>query len=121
MVRSTDSDDKWEMDPIPLTKDLNTPFVWFGPEPSLFDGPSRFECKELDWSCRSFLTYVEDGVISKDVIPILGFEWGFWVKDGEVFVKALREVGLDVWDGHLGLLRSQFEGWKFRDSQGREC
>ena len=120
MVKSAASDDKWEMDPIPITKDLNTPFVWFGAEPSLYDGPSWWLSRDLDWICHSFLAYVGDGVISKDVTPILGFEWGYWMQVGKVYVKRLRQVDLGDWDEQLELLKSQHEGWIFRDSQGNQ-
>lgn len=111
-------DTPWEMDPVPITADLNTPFVWFGPEPSLFDAPMREGVESLDWKCHSFLAAIDDCVISKNVKPVLGFEWGFWIDGGDVSIKALREVKLEEWDEHLALLRGRFEGWTFRDGEG---
>ena len=110
----------WNMDPIPITKDLNTPFTWFGPEPTLFDGPfmtDRSISVRLDWLARSFLCYVPDNLLSKHVKPILGFQWGFWIEDSEPRVKQLEQIDLEkTWNEHLDLFRTSFPGWKFDDS-----
>lgn len=96
MVRNSTSpltaSDAWEMDPLPILGDLKIPFTLFGPEPSLFDCPMRENQSQYDWICHSFLTYIPDCLISKDVRPILGFEWGFRIEDGKVQVKALRKL-----------------------------
>lgn len=110
-------DDHWEMDPVPLHSDLNTPFCWFGPEPSLFDCPMRDRRKQCDWDCHSFLTYSDDCLISKEVRPILGFCWGFSIRDGQVVIKALEKLDMNIWDGHLSLLREKHPGWDFGEYQ----
>ncbi|KAK3057402.1 hypothetical protein LTR09_001586 [Extremus antarcticus] len=119
MVRSSSSplteSDKWEMDTAPVNSDSNTPFCWFGPEPSLFDCPMREGEREYEWVCHSFLTYLPDCVISKDVRPVLGFEWGFETKDGEIMLKELRELEAGDWDEKLPMLREKHSGWMFRN------
>lgn len=109
--------DPWDMDPVPIHNDLNTPFCWFGPEPSLFDCPMRDRAKRCDWVCHSFLTYTEDCLISKDVRPILGFSWGFWITKGQVMVKPLQKLEVAAWNEHLPLLRAKYPGWEFREPQ----
>jgi hypothetical protein len=122
MVRSGEplkiSAASWEMDPIPILAGLNTPFAWFGPEPKLFDAPMRRGVQALDWTCHSFLTYIEDGLMSKDLKPVLGFEWGFELHDGQPKLKVLRELQLSAWNEHLDLLESSFTEWKFNRYQG---
>ena len=124
MVRAGDPSDisttPWEMDPIPILAGLNTPFAWFGPEPKLFDAPTREGVERLDWTCHSFLTYIEDSLVSKAVIPVLGFQWGFELHGGEPKVKVLRELQLDTWNGHLDLLENSFSGWNFSRYQGED-
>ena len=125
MVRAGDPSDSttpWEMDPIPILADLNTPFAWFGPEPKLFDAPTREGVDQLDWTCHSFLTYIEDSLVSKAVIPILGFQWGFELHGhgSKPKIKVLRELQLDAWNGHLDLLENSFSGWSFSRYQGEE-
>lgn len=108
---------EWVMDPIPITSDLNTPFTWFGPEPQLFDAPIYRGLKQtdrqMDWTARSFLTYIDDCLISQVVKPVLAFEWGFDVRNGEISMKSLRRLELHDWDGHVPLLRKKFANWQF--------
>ncbi|KAK5164487.1 uncharacterized protein LTR77_009693 [Saxophila tyrrhenica] len=108
-----DSSHDWEMDPAPIFQGLDTPFCWFGPEPSLFDCPMRENVRDFDWTCHSFLAWLPDCLMSKDVRPGVGFEWGFWIEDGEVRVKALKRLGDGEWDGHLPMLREKFPSWTF--------
>lgn len=109
----------WEMDPIPITQDLNTPFTWFGVEPSLFDGPSRNnDVKQLDWVSRSFLCYLEDSVgngTTKSLrpLPIFVVEWGFWIDEGRPHVKQLKRPDVAVWNDHLDLFKTHFPTWNF--------
>lgn len=103
----------WEMDPVPMTAGLNTPFCWFGSDPRLFDAPAREGVREIDWTARSFLAYIEDGLMSKVVHPILAFEWGFEIHDGEKTIKPLKQLGTDPWNEHRAFFTEQFPGWKF--------
>ncbi|KAK3641172.1 hypothetical protein LTR56_011412 [Elasticomyces elasticus] len=105
----------FEMDPLPITADLNTPFCFFGAEPQLFDCPSRpKEIQNLDWTAVSFLTYIKDTVLTRHVRPIFAFEWGFRIVDGAVRVKHLQPCNVDqAWEQQRGLLESKFEGWQF--------
>lgn len=107
---------RWQTDPLPLTQDLSFPFTWFGAEPQLFDAPSRPDRSQpLDWTCQSFLAYVPDAVVSRRVCPVVGFEWGFLVEDGEVRVKGLKgldDVG-EAWEGKRRLWEGKFPGWEF--------
>ncbi|KAK5715805.1 hypothetical protein LTR17_016636 [Elasticomyces elasticus] len=111
----------FEMDLLPMTADLNTPVCFFGAEPQLFDCPSRWkDVTNLDWTAVSFLTYVEDTTLSRDVRPILAFQWGFRIVDGDVRVKNLRPCNVDrAWEQQRGLLESKFVGWQFGRLDGR--
>lgn len=119
LFRSSDTtlnhDTPWQFDDVPVFKDLNTPFAWFGPEPRLFDGPSRIGITQIDWAARSFLTYIDDALLSKTVRPVVGFEWGFSMSDGVVAIKSAEKLMLTQWSDHIGLLSEQFPGWKFFD------
>jgi hypothetical protein len=113
---NTASETPWQMDDIPMTAGLNTPFCWFGAEPQLFDAPSQWpEVTELDWTALSFLTYAEDALLSKNVRPILAFEWGYWIRGGVKSVKPLkvRDVS-EAWEAQRSLLEAQFRGWNFK-------
>lgn len=108
----------WEMDPVPVHKDCNTPFVFFGPEPQLFDMPSRTAdpVEDIDWEARSYLCYVDDALLTKNVRPVLAFQWGFWIVDGKAKVKKVREVDVkDAWEECRGFFGEEFPGWSFLD------
>lgn len=112
----------WEFDDLPFTKGMDLPFCWYGSEPKLFDGPLRGpEVKELNWSCRSFLTYIRGDVTSRTVAPLMGFEWGFTRTDGQVSVKKLEKLEVDAWDEHIPFLDEMFHGWTFAKARtGRD-
>lgn len=107
----------WEIDFIPIYKDINSPFTWFGPEPlTLFDAPFRPESvKRLDWVARSFLCYIGDELLSRHPVPIAVFEWGFWIDQEKRYVKELKKIDLEAWDDHLKLFRGTFPDWRFDD------
>jgi len=102
----------WVMDLYPPFQGLNSPFIFWGSEPTLVDSPAREGVKNYDWTARSFLCYSPDAAMSKSVVPILGVEWGFWIEDGRPFVKELRNVDLKCWNEHIELF-GNFQGWDF--------
>jgi len=104
----------WEHDPIPITAELNTPFIYFGIAPTLFDAPFRMHRTDMDWTSWSFLTYIEDSVMTKEIHPILGFEWGFRVEEGRASIKVLRMIDVnEAWEVQRDLLERKFPGWRF--------
>ncbi|PSR90742.1 hypothetical protein BD289DRAFT_481537 [Coniella lustricola] len=114
LVKDSLSDSKtWEFDYIPVSKELNWPFCWFGPEPTLFDGPARVNVSDLDWTARSFLTYIPDTLLSKRISHVLGFEWGFVIKDGQITVKKLISLEAADWNSHVEYFSGKFPGWTF--------
>lgn len=112
--QSSQSSDLWELDPIPTTANIDTPFIWFGPEPQLFDAPFRANRTDMDWTCWSFLTYIEDALMSKSVRPILVFEWGFEIDCGNVCIKSLSLINVrDAWEQQREMLEKMFGSWSF--------
>ncbi|KAK5732438.1 hypothetical protein LTR17_010494 [Elasticomyces elasticus] len=102
----------FEMDPLPITADLSTPFCFFGAEPQLFDCPSRpKEIRNPDWTAVSFLTYIKDTALTRHIV------------DGDVRVKQLQPCNVDeAWAQQRELLESRFDDWRFSQRDGRlEC
>lgn len=109
----------WVMDLYPPFQDVNSPYTFWGAEPTLVDAPSRPATLEnYDWTARSFLTYSPDAAMTKRVVPILAFEWGFWIEDYKVYVKKLRQLEVSSWNEHLELFRGKFDGWTFDQAGG---
>lgn len=68
----------------------------------------------MDWTCWSFLTYIEDSLMSRSVRPILAFEWGFQIDCGDVSIKSLRLIDVrDAWEQQRDLLEKKFGSWSF--------
>ena len=110
----TKRSDLWELDTIPILADADTPFVWFGPEPQLFDGPYRANRTDIDWTAWSFLTYIQDCVMTKSVCPILAIEWGFKIEHGNVTIKTLKLVDVnEAWELQRKMLEKKFGSWTF--------
>ena|SRR5215469_1013697 len=54
MVRSSDAaTSDFEMDPIAINKEVDTPFAWYGTRPELFDAPCRDSREDMIWECHS--------------------------------------------------------------------
>jgi len=52
--------------------------------------------------------------MTKEINPILGFEWGFRVEEGRVSIKVLRMVDVnEAWELQRDLLEGKFPGWRF--------
>jgi hypothetical protein len=114
LVRSTDNaPGTFEMDPIAIYTEIPTPFAWFGVKPVLFDAPSYEGRPDMDWEARSFLCVSPDAVISRRVLAVTGFSWGFTIKSGEISISGPWELGPDTWSSHLALLRREYPQWAF--------
>jgi hypothetical protein len=114
MVRSTDAaTSDFEMDPIAIYKDVDTPFAWYGTRPELFDAPSRDSRQDMIWECHSYLCISPDAVLSRRVQAITGFSWGFTITEGHVRFVPAALLGPTAWDGHLDLLRASYPSWTF--------
>lgn len=108
----------WQLDAIPLFQDLNTPFIYFGSDPTLFDAPARVGKDEVKWRAQSYLTHVSDAVITRQVTPVLGFTWGFDVENGAKCVAPLEELDLKTsWNERLDALRRSHANWTFKAAE----
>lgn len=117
----------WEMDIFPYAKDLQTPFAYWGFNPSIFDAPARLletngKVQNLEWRAQSFLCILEDAGMTKRVklVPGVGFGWGFDIQAKDKEIK--RDIiisGLEIldaekeWVDRLGLLRDLYPAWTF--------
>jgi hypothetical protein len=114
MVRCTDAaTNDFEMDPIAIYSEVETPFAWYGMRPELFDAPSRFTRSDMDWECHSYLCVSPDAVLSRRVQAVAGFSWGFTVAGSDITLVLAAPLGPTSWDAHLGLLRASYPSWTF--------
>jgi len=120
LVRSDDNafgGRAFEIDPARFFEDSPAPYCWYGFKPILFDAPSRDVRRPLDWLAHSLLAFTPRGHdAEKQVVPLLGFSWGFVIGDGGlVTVTPVRQLTEDDWKGHLPYLRACYPGWSFAD------
>jgi hypothetical protein len=114
LVRSTDAaTGNFEMDPIAIYNDVDTPFAWYGTRPELFDAPSRNSRRDITWECHSYLCISPDAVVSRRVQAVTGFSWGFTITGGDITFIRAAPLEPTAWDGHLDLLRSSYPAWTF--------
>jgi hypothetical protein len=117
VVRSTDASDDFEMDPLAVFRDLETPFAFFGVAPLLFDAPFREARYNLTWKARAFLAGLPDGVMSKTVLPLAAFEWGFTVKADAISIDDPVGLDLAVWNEHQNLMSRAYPNWRFERAE----
>jgi hypothetical protein len=116
LVRSTDGADgghQFELDPFEPLGRLPHPFCWFGFAPTLFDAPSRATREPMAWTAHSFLCFIASGAPVREARAILGFEWGFVIRDETVLLEGPASIAPAQWDRHVSLLRSEHPAWDF--------
>jgi hypothetical protein len=123
LVRSDDNTSQgraFEIDPLDILGDVPHPFCWIGLSPRLFDAPSRSPRRDLDWAAHSFLC-VPDGSVGAglEVQALLGFAWGFSIRNEEIHLAPPTQLGPMDWDHHVDTLAARYPSWRF-DSGFRE-
>jgi hypothetical protein len=88
---------------------------WFGFAPRLFDAPSRSSRDRLDWTAHSFLCFIASGERGLEARAILGFGWGFSIRDRAVSLDTPLSLTASDWDAHRPLLGREHPGWGFAD------
>jgi len=119
LVHSSDSGhpDRFELDPLALLRNANTPYAFFGIKPQLFDAPQRDSHAELTWQARSYLAVTSDAVISAEALPVAGFSWGFGISRAGITIEPPALLDIASWADHVGLLESEHPGWRFTSGQ----
>jgi hypothetical protein len=116
LVDSTDLFGEFRIDPFEPLGDVPHPFCFYGFAPTLFDAPHRSHRRDTDWHAHSFLCGLGEGPLdgSSEVDALLGFSWGFRIRDSEIEIAQLRLLEPADWEGHRDYLRDAFPRWTFR-------
>jgi hypothetical protein len=113
LVRSTDGTGggaDFELDPYEPLGRLPHPFCWFGFTPTLFDAPSRRSREPIEWAAHSFLCFIGR---EREARAILGFGWGFAIREDKISIEEPQPLPAGEWDGHVPLLRAEHPTWEF--------
>jgi hypothetical protein len=124
LVRSTDNEsrgEQFEVDPFVLFGDAQSPYCWYGTEPTLFDAPSRSGPAPPEWFAHSFLATTPirellDGN-PRRVVPVLGFSWGFESRGDAPDMHEIQPLTRRDWLDDLPVLRASYPAprWSFAD------
>jgi hypothetical protein len=107
----------FRIDPFAPLGEISHPFGFFGFAPTLFDAPHTDD--ELDDDshlvAHSFLCGLGGELLEfrKEARAVLGFSWGFSVRDGEFEIFGPAALGAAEWDRHHDYLREAHPGWSF--------
>lgn len=127
---SADGGGNWTMDVYPFAKDINTPFGYWGFNPSVFDAPAKpladdGTAEKVAWTAQAFLCVLPDAGISKNVtvIPGAAITWGFDVSvegknssERQIVVRKPETIEVkSEWPQRLPLLREMYPEWTFQD------
>jgi hypothetical protein len=116
-TRSQATTRTFEVDPLRIWDGLDTPFCFFGIEPTLFDAPSRRDRQQsLDWLAHSFLCASSTDPMDRQVVALAGFTWGFVLRDGDVDLVGAQALEAEDWMPHLAMLGAKFPTWRFGPS-----
>jgi hypothetical protein len=115
LVRSSDGEhvEKFQLDPFEPLGALPHPFCWFGLEPTLFDAPSRAARDHMDWTAHSFLCFIAGDARRPEARAVLGFSWGFSIRDGTIALQQPTLLPPAAWNDHIALLRRDHPAWEF--------
>jgi hypothetical protein len=116
LVRSGDNGSQgreFEIDPLDFLGEVPHPFCWIGLEPHLLDAPSRASRADLDWLAHSFLCVPDGDDDVLDVHALLGFSWGFRIRDEQIELIPPTLLGPADWDEHADVLAQRYPAWRF--------
>jgi hypothetical protein len=106
------------IDRPPAVLDVDVPFLTMGPCPTLFDAPSTIWA-DTHWRADSFLVASPDAVMSKTVLPLFGFRWGYdRDASGVVTPRSCVQQPLSVWNEVRPLIAEAHPAWSLLDAAG---
>ena len=102
------------VDRFPLFADSASPYAYFGMTPTLFDAPSTASRSPMQWTAHSFLAATPWYPLTRQVVPLLGFAWGFTIDEhSAIALHSLARLSASDWTSHISLLRASCPSWMF--------
>jgi hypothetical protein len=103
------------VDLTPQHEDANTPYAFWGFLPLFFDAPSTPQAG-IRWVAEAFLATSPDALMTKTVLPICGFRWGYTTTRKTPELLALEPIGAEAWQSARAVLTERYPAWEFRDA-----
>jgi hypothetical protein len=112
-IRQSDTNEpRVIVDVAPQLRGLGVPYFSFGVEPTLFDAPSTTDADE-DWLARAFLVTSPDRLMTRAVQPIVGFRWGYVLRDHVPQITPFTWSAEEDWREVSAVLTTRFPEWTF--------
>jgi hypothetical protein len=119
-TRSGDENPTVIVDRPPQLDDSKCPYLYWGPTPTFFDAPSMVSDNNskpanVDWRADSFLVASPDAVMTKTMVPIISFSWGYKIDSkGKIEVSEAQPTNLKDWPRFQKILKQKFPDWNIR-------
>jgi hypothetical protein len=115
LVDASDLFGEFRIDPFEPLGEVTHPFGFFGFSPTMFDAPHRDDRDDMDFVAHSFLCGLGDRPLEDppEIDAVLGFSWGFSIRDKRIENLSLAPLGPDSWDAHREYLSSAYPRWTF--------
>ena len=107
------------VDTHPTLAELGVPFFALGFSAGIFDAPCNNlnGLVRLEWIADTFLVTMPNRANNHSISRVAGFRWGYCEYDfdgkRQVNLHSIELTGLEQWEQHLLLLRSQFGKWTY--------
>lgn len=102
------------IDVMPMNKDIDYPFSFFGFLPTFFDAPEPNPAKKNEsWIANTFLVFTPYVARTREIYAIKGFEWGYVLKNDEIEVQEIKPISENAWNTNSEYLSGMFPDWKF--------
>ncbi|QIN84763.1 hypothetical protein GBA63_20530 [Rubrobacter tropicus] len=99
----------------PQHADAGTPYAFWGFCPSFFDAPSTRQA-DIHWVADAFLATSPDALMTRTVMPVCGFRWGYATTRKPPVLSPLERVGAEAWDRARAALIERCPGWEFLEA-----
>jgi len=103
------------VDLTPQHADSNTPYAFWGFCPQFFDAPSTPQAG-IRWVAEAFLATSPDALMTKTVLPVCGFRWGYATTRNPPDLLPLKPIGAEAWESTRALLTERYPSWEFLDA-----
>ncbi len=98
--------------------ETDSPFNTFGHLPTLFDAPAldALPGSIVTWRADAFLAVLGNAGLTRRVTGLLGFRWGFDVKNQQPSLVPPLPLDASGWSDALPFLTEQCPNWEFAPS-----
>lgn len=102
------------VDLAPQHAHAGTPYAFWGFNPTFFDAPSTPQVG-IHWTADAFLATSPDALMTRTVLPVCGFRWGYTTTREPPEPSPLERIGTGAWDRARAVLTGRFPAWDFLD------